>query len=88
MTVFEARGLSKTYTMGEVAVDVLHGVTLDIRPGELLVVLGPSGSGKTTLMNLIGGLDSPSAGTIRFRGRDLARLGPKGLADFRRKSLG
>jgi putative ABC transport system ATP-binding protein len=86
--LFALEGVGRTYTMGEVEVEVLRGVTLEIREGELLIVLGPSGSGKTTLMNLIGGLDRPSAGTIRFRGRDLNALGTRGLTEFRRDSLG
>ena len=69
--VFEARGLSKVYRMGEVEVHALRGVDLDLYRGELVVLLGPSGSGKSTLLNILGGLDVPTAGTVRFRDHDL-----------------
>jgi putative ABC transport system ATP-binding protein len=65
--VFVARGLTKTYRMGEAEVHALRGVDLEIAAGELIVLLGPSGSGKSTLLNILGGLDTPSAGSIRFQ---------------------
>ena len=58
--VFEARGLTKIYQMGEVQVQALRGVDLDLYTGEFVVLLGPSGSGKSTLLNILGGLDSPT----------------------------
>ncbi|MBV8232463.1 MAG: ABC transporter ATP-binding protein [Planctomycetaceae bacterium] len=80
--------VAKTFRMGEVEVRALRDVTLDVQAGELLVIIGPSGSGKTTLLNLLGGLDLPTSGTVRFRGRDLAALGPKERGAYRRKELG
>jgi putative ABC transport system ATP-binding protein len=65
--VFVARGLTKTYRMGEVEVRALAGVDLEIREGEFIVLLGPSGSGKSTLLNILGGLDTPSAGSALWR---------------------
>jgi ABC-type glutathione transport system ATPase component len=62
--LFRARNLAKTYHTGEVTVRALHGVDLDIRRGEFIVLLGPSGSGKSTLLNILGGLDVPSEGTL------------------------
>ena len=64
--VFVARGLTKTYRMGEVEVFALRGVDMDIYGGEFVVLLGPSGSGKSTLLNILGGLDVPSGGTAMW----------------------
>jgi putative ABC transport system ATP-binding protein len=70
-SVFEARGLTKTYDMGEVQVHALQGVDLDLYPGELVVLLGPSGSGKSTLLNILGGLDTATSGHVGYRGKEL-----------------
>jgi putative ABC transport system ATP-binding protein len=71
--VFEIRALSKIYRMGEVEVQALRGVDLDIFGGELLVLLGHSGSGKSTLLNIIGGLDTPTTGTVGYRDHELTK---------------
>jgi len=86
--VFEARGLEKVYRMGEVEVAALRGVDLELRAGELVVVLGPSGSGKSTLLNLLGGLDTPTAGRVRWRDHDLATADEAALTRFRRDHVG
>ncbi|KYF61935.1 ABC transporter [Sorangium cellulosum] len=86
--VFVARGLTKTYRMGEVEVSALRGVDLDLYPGELVVLLGPSGSGKSTLLNILGGLDVPTRGTVRYRDDNLSSAGDAGLTRYRREHVG
>jgi putative ABC transport system ATP-binding protein len=86
--VFRARGLSKTYSMGEVQVHALRSVDLDLHPGELLVLLGASGSGKSTLLNILGGLDVPTAGTVWFQDHDLTSAGDAELTRYRRDHVG
>ncbi len=86
--VFSVREVTKVYPMGEVEVRALDGVDLDLRAGEFVVILGPSGSGKSTLLNLLGGLDIPTSGTIRFRDHDLTAAGDAALTRFRRDHVG
>jgi putative ABC transport system ATP-binding protein len=86
--VFEARGLSKRYRVGDLEVHALRDVDLDLFRGELVVLLGPSGSGKSTLLNILGGLDVPSSGTVRFLDHDLTRDDADALTLFRREHVG
>jgi putative ABC transport system ATP-binding protein len=86
--VFTARGLSKIYRMGEIEVHALRGANLDLYAGELVVLLGPSGSGKSTLLNILGGLDVPSSGTVRFLDHDLTVDDEDALTRFRREHVG
>lgn len=86
--VFSVRGLTKVYRTGEVEVHALAGLDLDLLAGEMVVLLGPSGSGKSTLLNILGGLDRPTSGTVRFRGRELDALDEQGLTAFRRRHVG
>jgi putative ABC transport system ATP-binding protein len=86
--VFVARGLTKTYRMGEAEVHALRGVDLEIRAGEFIVLLGPSGSGKSTLLNILGGLDTPTAGEVRFLEHDLMRADEAALTRYRREHVG
>ncbi|MBN2331802.1 MAG: ABC transporter ATP-binding protein [Deltaproteobacteria bacterium] len=86
--VFAAAGLTKVYQMGEVQVHALRGVDLTLYAGELVVLLGPSGSGKSTLLNIIGGLDVPSSGTLRYQGQELIGASDRELTDFRRHHIG
>jgi putative ABC transport system ATP-binding protein len=84
----EIREVSKTYEMGQLQVHALSEANLSFGEGELLVVLGPSGSGKTTLLNLLGGLDRPTSGEIRYGGVDIAALSNRDLGRFRRDHIG
>ena len=86
--VFIARGLSKTYRMGEVEVPALRSVNLDIREGEFVVLLGPSGSGKSTLLNILGGLDAPTGGEAFFRDHALVGADERELTRYRREHVG
>ena len=86
--LLSARGLSKTYTMGRRTLEVLRGVNLDVPRGEFLALRGASGAGKSTLLHLIGGLDSPNAGEIRFDGQNLAAFSERQLTHFRNRRVG
>lgn len=86
--IFEARGLTKVYEMGEVRVEALRGVDLDIHAGEFLVLLGPSGSGKSTLLNILGGLDVPTSGTVRYADHDLTVDDDAAMTRYRREHVG
>lgn len=86
--IFEARGLTKVYQMGEVQVQALRGVDLDLYGGELVVLLGPSGSGKSTLLNILGGLDTPTSGSVRYADHDLSLDDDASMTQYRRSHVG
>jgi putative ABC transport system ATP-binding protein len=83
-----ARGLTKVYHVGDAEIRALDGVNVEIGSGEYVAVAGPSGSGKSTFMNLIGALDTATAGTLQVGGRDLGDLDRNGLASFRSTVIG
>ena len=87
-TTIQLENLSRTYGAGPTAVHALKGASLEIPPGQFVVILGPSGSGKTTLLNLIGSIDEPSSGTVRVGGTDLGSLDDSGRIDYRRNNVG
>lgn len=82
------RNLTKTYQRGPEKVEVLHGIDLDIAPGDFVALMGPSGSGKSTLLNLIGGLDTPTSGEISVGGTRIDRMGGGQLAQWRSDHVG
>ena len=82
------RDITKTFGKGEMQVQVLKGVNLDIREGEFLVILGESGCGKSTMLNIIGGMEQPTTGSMIFDGKDYAKAGEAELTAFRRNSVG
>ena len=87
-TLVEIRNLSKVYTRGKQKIEVLHHIDLDIAKGDFLALMGPSGSGKTTLLNLIGGLDTPSQGSLSVGGQRIDSLGEGALAKWRSEHVG
>lgn len=86
--LLELSDVKKSYTTGEGVLQVLRGVSLSLDAGESLALTGESGSGKSTLLHLAGGLDRPDGGAIRFAGQDIAGLGDRELAAYRRMSVG
>ena len=86
--IIQTQALQREYKIGDRTVQALRGVDLNVAPGLFVALKGRSGSGKTTLLNCIGGLDRPTAGTVRVFGRDLAELGEDELALWRRRELG
>jgi len=86
--VIAGRALTKSYRMGEVDVTALRGVDVDLREGELIVLLGASGSGKSTLLNILGGLDVCTSGRVEYRGTDLTIADGDELTDYRRHHVG
>jgi macrolide transport system ATP-binding/permease protein len=86
--VIELKQVTKTFRNGDIEVEVLHGIDLEIRAGEFVAIMGASGSGKSTLMNILGCLDRPTSGRYLFNGQDVSRLGRDELARLRREAFG
>lgn len=87
MAILDIKGIRKEYFKGEKKVDALRGVDLSIEKGEFLSVVGPSGSGKTTLLNIIGCLDTPTAGSVVYNGRELGGMTEKELSEYRKDNI-
>lgn len=88
MAVVEMKDVTRAYTSGDHELKALDGVNLSLEEGKFIVVLGPSGAGKSTLLNLLGGLDSPTSGTITVDGRDISKLSGDELAEYRAEKVG
>ncbi len=87
-TILRLDNVWKVYKMGEVEVPALKGVSLEIKKGDFVAIMGASGSGKSTMMNLIGCLDTPSAGAVSLKSRDISQMSESDLASFRGKTIG
>src|SRR5512145_3444655 len=88
MAIVSVKDVSKIYTLGKTEVPALRGVSLEVEQGEFLAVAGPSGSGKTTLLNLVGCVDTPTAGTVVVAGQDTAKLSERALTELRLRTIG
>ena len=88
MNIIEIHELTKDYALGETTVHALRGVDLDIAKGDLVCIMGPSGCGKTTLLNIIGGIDTATAGSVRIGGQELTSLPDREITDLRLRRLG
>lgn len=88
MALVEMNDVTRVYTSGDHELKALDGVNLSLEEGKFIVVLGPSGAGKSTLLNLLGGLDSPTSGTITVDGRDISKLSGDELAEYRAEKVG
>jgi len=86
--VVEAKDVTKVYQMGEIEVHALRGLSVNIKPGEILSIMGPSGSGKSTLMNILGCLDRPTSGEYKLNGESVATLNDDQLAEIRNRGVG
>ena len=87
-TVLRTENLTKSYSIGKLDVPALRGVSLDIKEGEFVAIMGPSGCGKSTLLHLLGGLLSPTSGTILIDGEDLSKVSDAKRTDIRRRKIG
>ncbi len=88
MAIVEFKNVSRVYSSGDHELKALDGVNLTLEEGKFVVILGPSGAGKSTLLNLLGGLDSPTSGTITVCGKDISTLSKNELADYRAETVG
>ncbi len=88
MNIIETENIAKRYIMGSEVIEALKSITITVQKGEYVAFMGPSGSGKSTMMNIIGCLDSPTAGSYVLNGQDVSRMGENELAEVRNKEIG
>ncbi|MDF2869189.1 MAG: transporter related [Anaerocolumna sp.] len=88
MALIEFESIKKEYIIGDVKISAVADCSFSIEKGELVVILGPSGAGKTTVLNLLGGMDSPSGGSIKVDGKEIHKYSKKELVNYRRRDIG
>ena len=88
MSYIEFRKVNKNYQMGEITIKALNNTSFEIEKGELVVIVGPSGAGKTTTLNILGGMDTATSGTVLVDGKDITKLKGKDLIKYRREDIG
>ena len=88
MSYIEFRKVNKNYQMGEIIIRALNNTNFEIEKGELVVIVGPSGAGKTTTLNILGGMDTATSGTVLVDGKDITKLKGKDLIKYRREDIG
>ncbi len=86
--ILEVKDVTKDYKMGEITLQVLKGVNFDLYAGEFIVVLGPSGSGKSTMLNIVGGIDRPTSGSILYQNKEIGNMNEKELTNYRKDAIG
>lgn len=86
--LIEFKNIIKSYTMGDITIHASDGVNFEVNKGEFVVIVGASGAGKTTILNLLGGMDSPTSGTILVDGQNIALYDEKQLTEYRRDDIG
>jgi lipoprotein-releasing system ATP-binding protein len=84
----KASGISRTFVQGPTSLEVLKGIDLEIEPGEMIAIIGTSGTGKTTLLQILGGLDRPTSGSILYKDQDISLKNDRQLSEFRNQSIG
>ncbi len=87
-TILSCQGLTKSFLQGERSVEVLHGIDLELREGEIIAIVGPSGAGKSTLLHLLGLMEKPTSGTLKIQGVEVQSLSPKKRARLRNEYIG
>lgn len=88
MKILDVKNLSKTYGKGDTMVKALDGVSFSVEQGEFVAIIGPSGSGKSTLLHILGGVDTPTSGSVIINDTDISQLDETALAIFRRRQIG
>ena len=86
--IVELKNVSKTYSTGDTEFKALDNIDLSINKGEFVVILGPSGAGKSTLLNLIGGMDTPTSGSIKIDGEEISKYNENQLSEYRAENIG